>query len=71
MKQTVTCEEIRKQTDTVHATCRPIMNIPKPTPKAPEPAKEEPAPTASGEDPAAAGTAETEGKGDDVPESVS
>ncbi|CAM9320236.1 unnamed protein product [Ascophyllum nodosum] len=34
----VTCEEIRKQALSVHATCRPIMNTPKPAPKPAEPA---------------------------------
>lgn len=37
----VACEEIRKQVAAVHATCRPIMNTPKPKPKPVEPAKEE------------------------------
>lgn len=59
---TVTCEDIHKQTVATHATCRPVMNTPKPAPKpAAEPAKEEAKPAA----PAAAGK---EAKGPEVPE---
>lgn len=61
--QVVTCDDIRKRAQGIHATCRPIMNRPKPAPKPAEPAKEDAgakgdakdSATASKEDPAPAG----------------
>lgn len=52
----MTCEEIRKQAQSVHSTCRPIMNTLKPAPKAAEPA-------AKGK---AADSAKTDGKGNEA-----
>ena len=61
--QTVTCEEIQKQAVATHATCRPVMNTPKPAPQPAEPAKEaKPAAPAAG--------AEKDAKGPGVPETV-
>lgn len=64
----MTCEEIRKQALAVHATCRPIMNTPKPVPKVAEPAKEE----AKAAEPSADGAAPAAGeaKGGEVPGTV-
>ncbi|CAM9352873.1 unnamed protein product [Pylaiella littoralis] len=68
---TVTCDEISKQTNAVHATCRPVMNTAKPTPRPVEPpaAKEEAKPAAEGAD-AAAAAGGGEAKGAEVPETV-
>ncbi|CAM9772641.1 unnamed protein product [Scytosiphon promiscuus] len=64
----VTCDEMRGQIQAVHATCRTIMNTPKPAPKPVEPpaAKETPKPAAEG-DAAAPASATEDAKGAEVP----
>ncbi|CAB1106414.1 HSP70 [Ectocarpus sp. CCAP 1310/34] len=71
----VTCDEINKQVVAVHATCRSIMNTPKPAPKPAEPpaaapAKEEAKP-AGGEGDAATAAASGEKGGESAAEASS
>ncbi|CAN0475393.1 unnamed protein product [Ectocarpus sp. 12 AP-2014] len=71
----VTCDEINKQVVAVHATCRSIMNTPKPAPKPAEPpaaapAKEEAKP-AGGEGDAAAAAASGEKGGESAADASS
>ncbi|CAN0120875.1 unnamed protein product [Ectocarpus fasciculatus] len=63
----VTCDEISKQVVAVHATCRAIMNTPKPAPKPAEPpaaapAKDEAKPAGEGDAAAAAASGEKGGE---------
>ena len=69
LSQSVKCDEIRKQALAVHATCRPIMNTPKPTPKPVDPPKEEAKAGAEGD--AAAAAAGGEAKEGEAPAAVS